>query len=491
MHKFLCLISQVVLLVSGQTQIDLLKQSNPLTRQIKSGTVLPTACLAGDVFIKVDAPSGQNVYACTAANTWLYQGGLVSIFSDGVEIGARPIQNFAVGLGIIQAFVDEGTRLNLVTAIDSAVVQTRANAQAGTDTLCLSNSGSATAFTCSFGLRLMNYETGMVVSWIPDQSGTGAATTLAIDGRPAAPVKLSDGITNPASYDLEAGRLYLIWYDGTNFRLIQNTDPISSGLAQTRPNAQAGAALLCESASGTSTAQICSLTPALTAYTRGMVLNWIPNFTAEGVALTLTIDGLSAVPVKLANGTSNPAATDLIAGKLYTIWYDGTNFRLIQESDPVASGIAQTRANAQSGAALLCESASGSDTDYTCLMNPALTAYTKGMVLGWIPDLSALGGAATLAVDGLAPVPVKLADGITNPLVGDLVAGRQYEVWYDGANFRLRQKVESITASVSRPSCVAGLAGRIWYQANADGTKDEVAVCAKNDSNVFDWRLLY
>lgn len=39
------------------------------------GTTLPATCTVGDVFFDSDATAGQNLYACTATNTWTLMGG--------------------------------------------------------------------------------------------------------------------------------------------------------------------------------------------------------------------------------------------------------------------------------------------------------------------------------------------------------------------------------------------------------------------------------
>ena len=46
------------------------------TAPMKSGTALPAACSVGQAFFKTDATAGQNIYLCTATNTWTQvQGG--------------------------------------------------------------------------------------------------------------------------------------------------------------------------------------------------------------------------------------------------------------------------------------------------------------------------------------------------------------------------------------------------------------------------------
>ena len=72
-----------VSLLSGQTQINggrtvkgAWDASGAIsTKPAKSGTVLPATCGTGEQFFKTDAAAGQNVYLCTAANTWTAASG--------------------------------------------------------------------------------------------------------------------------------------------------------------------------------------------------------------------------------------------------------------------------------------------------------------------------------------------------------------------------------------------------------------------------------
>ena len=167
----------------------------------------------------------------------------------------------------------------------------------------------------------------------------------------------------------------------------------------------------------------------------------------------------------------------------------GTRINIQQNVD---TAVVQTREAAQSGSALLCASASGSGSAYTCSMNPSLSSYTPGMVLFWKPDVGSAGGAVTINADTLGAKPVKLADGATDPTGADVVAGRLYPVWYDGSGFRLMiQALNAGVAGVSRPACDASVRGRIWQTFGTVGVKDEVAACAKDAADAYGWRILY
>lgn len=65
-------------------------------------------------------------------------------------------------------------------------------------------------------------------------------------------------------------------------------------------------------------------TPAITALTAGMAISVKINIASTG-ASTLNWDGKGAKIIKKANGTN---ATNLVAGGIYTLRYDGTNFIL-------------------------------------------------------------------------------------------------------------------------------------------------------------------
>ena len=69
-------------LANAQTQVDLRSQSKNIdlsgaaaTRPVKTGTFLPSNCSVGELFFRIDASPGGNLYGCTAANTWSQLGG--------------------------------------------------------------------------------------------------------------------------------------------------------------------------------------------------------------------------------------------------------------------------------------------------------------------------------------------------------------------------------------------------------------------------------
>jgi len=223
----------------GTTQVNYINQVQSGTKPVKTGTTLPASCKVGDLFLKLNAPVGANLYACITANAWTLQGnttgtgGAETIAGGGVAIGTEPIDNFSSGNGIIQSFADTGTQIIITTAIDPAVVLTHSQAQSGGDLYCVSLGTVGQAYTCTIVPVLTNYVRGMVLEWTPDVATVGGPTSLSVDGLAAIPVKLEDGSTDPTEADILANRMLPLWFDGTSFRLF--TAPGRAATGTTRP----------------------------------------------------------------------------------------------------------------------------------------------------------------------------------------------------------------------------------------------------------------
>jgi hypothetical protein len=124
------------------------------TAPAKAGTVLPAACISGDQFFKTDATAGQNLYFCTAANTWTQMSGgggttggaVASVFGRTGDIGAQvgdysfsqiagTVNNAQLGAGIDAAKIGSGTVNNTkwgYLANVSSDIQAQLSAKAAT-----------------------------------------------------------------------------------------------------------------------------------------------------------------------------------------------------------------------------------------------------------------------------------------------------------------------------------------------------------------------
>ena len=184
------------------------------TRPWKTGTTLPATCSLGDVFFKTDAPAGQNIYACTAVNTWTLQagsGGSMAIQGNGSAVGTRATLDFVDGTGITNIVTDTGSKITVQTAIGSSV-QTKAADQSGAHLLCAA--GNTTTLTCSMSPTLTAYTDKMLVNLCVTGAVTGA-TTLNIDTLGAKAVQTAAG-ANPGSGDLGTGCRVVTYYSADN-----------------------------------------------------------------------------------------------------------------------------------------------------------------------------------------------------------------------------------------------------------------------------------
>ncbi len=204
------------------------------TKPIKTGSALPGSCSVGELFFETTAPAGANLFACTSANTWSVQagngaGGSVGVAANGVLTGVRPTINVISGTGIQSVLADTGSQINVQLQIDSSVVQSKGDEQGGGTVLCASSSGSSSTYTCALTPAASGYVKGMVLHWIPDLAGAGGATTLNVNTLGAVPVKMGDGVTDPSVGDVQAGQMYVLWYDGSAFRMVTSASAVSGG----------------------------------------------------------------------------------------------------------------------------------------------------------------------------------------------------------------------------------------------------------------------
>ncbi len=198
-----------------------------------------------------------------------------------------------------------------------------------------------------------------------------------------------------------------------------------------------------------------------------------------GGSITTQLDGVNI-------GSRSVFSINSGFGVINTAFDSGTAIVVQHNVDTAAI---ETRVNQQIAGSTLCQSASGSATAYTCAMSPSLTSYTIGMVVRWRPDITASGAAATLNIDSVGSVAIKNFD-LSTPLAADILTGQLYDLWYDGANFRLRTPPASVV-QLSAPVCSSTTRGRFWLQSSSAGVKDQFSVCAKDSGDAYAWRVLY
>ena len=92
------------------TQLDLRLQSRDVdfsgasaTKPFKLGTGLPSSCGQGEMYYRLDATAGMNVYGCTASNSWTLEQGppaasMASQLGD-FAVTATSATTLAIGAG--------------------------------------------------------------------------------------------------------------------------------------------------------------------------------------------------------------------------------------------------------------------------------------------------------------------------------------------------------------------------------------------------------
>lgn len=158
-----------------------------------TGTTLPATCVVGEAFFKSDAIAGQNMYGCTATNTWTQQAG-----GGGGTV--------TEGYGI--------TVVGPTVSADTAVMQSRPTVQAGTTQYCRSTTGNAT-YICSLTPALTTYTRGGCLVLDADFSSVTTAT-LNVDTVGVKSILNRTGAALAAG-DITANKPITICYDGTQF----------------------------------------------------------------------------------------------------------------------------------------------------------------------------------------------------------------------------------------------------------------------------------
>jgi len=192
---------------------------------------------------------------------------------------------------------------------------------------------------------------------------------------------------------------------------------------------------------------------------------------SDGRILTLYLTNASS-PITLLNENSSSSAANrfrfgadisLLANQGVVLQYDSSDQRW-----RVLGGIA-------SGLDYCITSGGGSA--YTCNMSPALNAYTVGKRYSFLAN-AANSGAVTIAMNGLAAIPIKKPVGgvSTDLITNDIRSGQIVEISYDGTQFQM------LSTLGNSPTGIAGLTTGCIPKAGSSTTLGDSAACEDSDS---------
>ncbi|PHX98301.1 MAG: hypothetical protein CK529_13690 [Rhodospirillaceae bacterium] len=109
-------------------------------------------------------------------------------------------------------------------------------------------------------------------------------------------------------------------------------------LYPTTAQVQDGGLIYGGTAGGTANALTLTLSPAITVYSTGIMIQFITGASPNTGAATMNVNGVGVQNLRHRNGLTELAAHNIAAGASYTIIYDGTLFRLLNPDLIVGAG---------------------------------------------------------------------------------------------------------------------------------------------------------
>jgi len=173
----------------AQTKVDLPRQSKNVdfsqsatTKPVKTGTVAPPTCGVGELFFSNNATAGQNLFGCTAANTWtqLSGGSGSGTFSGISDLRVTLAGNtYSVAAGTIRFG-------EIANAFNAATLTTTAAGDTGTMRFFVDYNGGNPRIGCLFPATF----TG---SYTPTGMTCSTGTTFPANSMPLATADVTTG----------------------------------------------------------------------------------------------------------------------------------------------------------------------------------------------------------------------------------------------------------------------------------------------------------
>ena len=204
-HTGLVLLTAAIA-VNAQTQVNLRTQAKDVdfsgassTKPTRAGTTLPASCSVGELFFKLDAVAGQNLYACTGLNTWT---GIIGTGGGGgggsAPTNAAALLDFQV-TRVSSAVLTIGVNCqpstpckarfgNRTVSIEAGATATISGGQSGMAFVYVSTAGALTVgydiitATCSSGCTAVSGETSFPVDSVPLATWTATGGAWDLDG---------------------------------------------------------------------------------------------------------------------------------------------------------------------------------------------------------------------------------------------------------------------------------------------------------------------
>ncbi|MFA6125445.1 hypothetical protein [Sphingomonas sp.] len=318
--------------------------------------------------------------------------------------------------------------------------------------------GTGDAIVLTLAPAITAYAPGAVVSFIAGAANTGA-TTVNINSVGVQSVVGGNGSALVANEIVSGQVVVLVCKTATLWQVV-NKVAISSS------NVQSGTYLWGGTSGGSANAQTITLSPVPAAYAAGQTFRFIAGF-ANTSSITLNVNGLGAKTLKLSSGAVNLRVGDIIAGGVYQVTYDGTNFvTTLDVSSGTIVGSATTTSSTQASTASTIpfdntKPQSGEGAEYTQIATSYTPVYASSLleVTVFIPivDLDEA-GTVTYALfknsdaDAVQSVcHTWAAATVPRPLSMTYIVAAGST---SAATFKLRYGADAGTAAINSPSLI-------------------------------------
>ncbi len=226
----------------------------------------------------------------------------------------------------------------------------------------------------------------------------GINNTLAKDGSNAATGNLNIG--NNRITNLAAGTSGT---DAVNVNQLQN-----------------GAGIWCGTSGGAANAQTLTPSPAITSYVAGQRFTFIAGYTNTG-SMTLDVNGIGPKNVFLTITNSAVAAYGIRVGFLYEVVYDGTQFKILNESST----------NVLNNSFNFLGQSTGTANALVCTPSIPMLSYQYGVYSFFTNATNT--GAVTINISGLGAISLNNRSGAALA-AGQLQANLHYLCYINGSN---------------------------------------------------------
>lgn len=214
---------------------------------------------------------------------------------------------------------------------------------------------------------------------------------------------------------------------GTNYATA--TQVVQSGL------------LYASTTGGTNTAYTASLPVSSIALASGAMI-YVTFALTSGAAPTLAVNGGSAFPINLQDGTAVPTGA-IISGRTYPIQQIGSSYVIYMTAGAALGGAQFPTASQVVSGALTYATTSGTSTAYTASLGISSGVTIQTGSEFQIKFHTTNGSAATLAINGGTARNLKYASGGNNLIASDIVVAGIYRVVFDGTNYLVYGVVEA------------------------------------------------